>query len=205
MAGRGRAALKTEPAVALLYTAQDVARFCEVDLKTIHHWAERGKIPHRRTEGRHLRFRRNDVVRFLRAHAYPLPPELTAVRPQVALAPPPGPEQGFAPWALTTDDLAKKLSGRFVVRRASNAVAALASALEGGVDALVLPIEDPSLGGARTIAALKAAPETAWLAVVAVGDAVALEEARAAGADLALAPKDVTTLPRDLARVLALG
>jgi excisionase family DNA binding protein len=51
-----------------VYTAQALADFCEVDLKTVHHWADRGKVAHHRTEGRHLRFRRNDVVRFPRAH-----------------------------------------------------------------------------------------------------------------------------------------
>ena len=59
MAARARALSK-------LYTAQEVARFCEVDLKTVHHWADRGKVVHHRTDGRHLRFRRNDLVRFLK-------------------------------------------------------------------------------------------------------------------------------------------
>jgi excisionase family DNA binding protein len=69
-----------------VYTAQTVADFCEVDLKTVHHWADRGKVPHFRTDGRHLRFRRNDIVRFLRAHGYPLPEALVRARPSVALA-----------------------------------------------------------------------------------------------------------------------
>lgn len=200
MAGRGRAGLKH---AALLYTAQDVASFCEVDLKTIHHWAERGKIPHHRTQGGHLRFRRNDVVRFLRAHTYPVPEELGAVRPQVALAPPPVPAQGTASWPSSADEVAKKLAARFVVRRMPSAVVALAAAVADGIDAVVLPLEDPSLGGARTVAALKTAPETAWIAIAAVGEAVALEEARAAGADLVLASRDVASLARELARVLA--
>ena len=39
-----------------LFTASDVARFCQVDLKTIHNWADKGEIRHFRTPGRHLRF-----------------------------------------------------------------------------------------------------------------------------------------------------
>jgi len=49
-----------------LFTASEVARFCQVDLKTIHNWADRGEIRHFRTPGRHLRFRRVDVLDFLR-------------------------------------------------------------------------------------------------------------------------------------------
>ena len=41
-----------------LFTASQIARFCQVDLKTIHNWADRGQIQHFRTPGRHLRFRR---------------------------------------------------------------------------------------------------------------------------------------------------
>ena len=37
-----------------LFTASDVARFCQVDLKTIHNWSEKGEIRHFRTPGRHL-------------------------------------------------------------------------------------------------------------------------------------------------------
>jgi len=39
-----------------LFTASEVARFCQVDLKTIHNWSDRGEIRHFRTPGRHLRF-----------------------------------------------------------------------------------------------------------------------------------------------------
>ncbi len=210
MAPRGRAALKVETAAALLYTGQDVARFCEVDLKTIHHWADRGKIPHHRTEGRHLRFRRNDVVRFLRAHAYPLPEELTAVRAQAAVAPVApaldAPSEGEPTEAIDPDEqLAKRLSSRFVVRRHGSAVAAIARALVDGVDALVLGLDDPSIAGARTVAALKASTDSAFLVVVAVGEGPALDDARAAGAELALARRDLGGLPRELGRVLGVG
>ena len=54
-----------------LFTASEVARFCQVDLKTIHNWAERGEVRHFRTPGRHLRFRRVDVLDFLRKYGYP--------------------------------------------------------------------------------------------------------------------------------------
>ncbi len=56
-----------------LLTASDVADLCEVDLKTIHNWVERGCIPHFRTPGRHLRFQALDVARFLREWGYAIP------------------------------------------------------------------------------------------------------------------------------------
>lgn len=185
----------------LLYTAQDVAHFCEVDLKTVHHWADRGKVVHHRTEGRHLRFRRNDLVRFLRGLGYPIPPALSATRPVVALPPPPSPEA----WGIAVDDLARKLGSRLRVRRYASAVAAVAHLLAEAPCALVLSLDDPSLAGAMTIAALKAAPETAWVAVAAIGPGEALETARAAGAEVTLEPREAAKLPAELARALAVG
>ena len=54
-----------------LLTASDLATLCEVDLKTIHNWVDRGRIAHFRTPGRHLRFRAADVADFLRAYGDP--------------------------------------------------------------------------------------------------------------------------------------
>lgn len=68
-----------------LFTASDVARYCQVDLKTIHNWAERGQLAYFRTPGRHLRFRRGDVLDFLRRYGYPIPPELVQERPRVMI------------------------------------------------------------------------------------------------------------------------
>jgi excisionase family DNA binding protein len=60
-----------------------VARFCKVDLKTIHNWVDREQIRHFRTPGRHLRFRRQDVYEFLRKFDYPVPAELVPREPMV--------------------------------------------------------------------------------------------------------------------------
>jgi excisionase family DNA binding protein len=60
-----------------LLTASDLAALCEVDLKTIHNWVDRGRIAHFRTPGRHLRFRAADVADFLRAWGYSVPRELS--------------------------------------------------------------------------------------------------------------------------------
>lgn len=68
-----------------LFTAADVARYCDVDLKTIHNWADRGQIRHFRTPGRHLRVRHVDLVDFLRRYGYPLPQSLQLEAARVAL------------------------------------------------------------------------------------------------------------------------
>jgi hypothetical protein len=59
-----------------LLTASDLARLCEVDLKTIHNWVNRDKVAHFRTPGRHLRFRAIDVARFLQGYGFMVPTEL---------------------------------------------------------------------------------------------------------------------------------
>jgi excisionase family DNA binding protein len=68
-----------------LWTASDVARFCGVDHKTVHNWTARGKLRHHRTEGRHLRFRRLDLIEFLRRYGYAVPDELREDRPRVLM------------------------------------------------------------------------------------------------------------------------
>lgn len=68
-----------------LLTASDLAALCEVDLKTIHNWVDRGRIPHFRTPGRHLRFRAADVAEFLRAWGYSVPRELAQVSARAML------------------------------------------------------------------------------------------------------------------------
>src|SRR5689334_7083350 len=68
-----------------LLTASDLAALCEVDLKTIHNWVDRGRIAHFRTPGRHLRFRAADVADFLRAWGYSVPRELSRASSRSAL------------------------------------------------------------------------------------------------------------------------
>jgi excisionase family DNA binding protein len=68
-----------------LFTASEFAEFCHVDLKTIHNWADKGQIRHFRTPGRHLRFRRLDVLDFLRKYGYPIPEILRGIKPKVVV------------------------------------------------------------------------------------------------------------------------
>src|SRR2546421_11476983 len=73
------------PGAAELFTASQFARFCHVDLKTIHNWAGKGEIKHFRTPGRHLRVRRGDLLEFLRRYGYPVPQALRGGKPRVAV------------------------------------------------------------------------------------------------------------------------
>jgi excisionase family DNA binding protein len=185
-----------------VYTAQDVANFCEVDLKTVHHWADRGKVAHFRTEGRHLRFRRNDVVRFLRAHGYPLPDGLVRARPTLAVALAPALLEGCA---LSLDELLKRLGSRFVVRRHPNAAVALAHLVSDAPDAVILAESDATLGYPASITALKADAATSWMVLALLTAAAPVESAREAGADIALGARDVMKLSGELARTLAVA
>lgn len=181
-------AVRRRSGAPILYTGQDVARFCEVDLKTIHHWADAGKIPHYRTEGRHLRFRRNELVRFLRAHGYPLHDEITSVRPTIFFAASTGEE-----------DPTKRLSPRFFVERFEHVVGAIARIVSDGPDVLVCTLADATFGGLSSLRALKRDPATAYVHTVVVGEPITDE-----GVDLCVAPHDLGKLGGELARALGL-
>jgi excisionase family DNA binding protein len=64
-------------------TAGDVSRLLEVDLTTVHRWVQLGYMRARRTAGRHLRFHRTEVVRFLRRTGCAVPDQLGEVPPRV--------------------------------------------------------------------------------------------------------------------------
>jgi hypothetical protein len=185
---------------ANVYSAQLLANFCEVDLKTVHHWADRGKVAHFRTDGRHLRFRRNDVVRFLRAHGYPLADALVRARPTVALALGASLLEGAS---LSLEDLAKRLGSRFSLRRHGSGAGAVAHLVGEAPDAVVLADTDPTLGFPAVIAALKADPATSWIFFVVVTGGDADDVAKASGADIVLPARDIVKLPGELARTLA--
>ncbi|MBX3263512.1 MAG: helix-turn-helix domain-containing protein [Labilithrix sp.] len=202
--GRPRRAPPVHPR-PLLYTAQDLARFCEVDLKTIHHWADGGKIAHHRTEGRHLRFRRNHVVAFLRRHGYPLHAELAAARPTVFFALGGAASSAGGAEDAPQNEIVKKLAPRFAVRRFDNALAAIAHLVAGEPDVLVAALDDPTWSGPRAARALKAAAATSWIALVVVtadaNDAGA-SAAREAGADLVLEASELPRVGGELTRML---
>jgi excisionase family DNA binding protein len=68
-----------------LFTAPQVAKICSTDLKTIHNWVNRGEIKSFRTPGRHLRFRREDILEFLTRFGYPIPDGFSPSRKRIVL------------------------------------------------------------------------------------------------------------------------
>lgn len=137
-----------------LFTASDVARFCQVDLKTIHNWADKGEIRHFRTPGRHLRFRRLDVLDFLRKYGYPIPDVLRMGKPKVVAV-------DDDPTVLAT--LRRTLAKRFDLTTFQDPFDALVAVGNIQPDALVLDVKMPGLDGVRCLERLKAIDATAHI------------------------------------------
>lgn len=85
---------RSQGPAAQVYLASQLASICDVDLKTIHNWCERGddseppSLEHYRTPGGHLRFEHGAVLRFLSRWGYPIPDPLLLDRPHVVVIEP---------------------------------------------------------------------------------------------------------------------
>lgn len=176
-----------------LFTASQIARFCQVDLKTIHNWADRGRIPHFRTPGRHLRFRRPHVLDFLRKYGYPIPEELEAERPRVGL---------LINGANVEHELARALAQSFEVIEYDEPVTALLQIGEQPPDAIVLAKQLGRLSGPEIIHALKDEENTRHVRVILwAGDERDREAALEAGASAHVSASDLSGL-RDTLQAL---
>ena len=165
-----------------LFTASQIARFCQVDLKTIHNWADRGQIPHFRTPGRHLRFRRPHVLDFLRKYGYPIPEELDAGRPRVGLL-----THGLDAGAQVRE----ALEHGFELMEYDNPVSALLHIGENPPDAVVLAARLGALTGPEIIEALKSEESTKHIrAVLLTDDDVDRSAALRAGASALVRASD---------------
>lgn len=147
-------------------SATQVARLCGVDLKTIHNWVNKDKIPCRRTDGRHLRFWPLDVVAFLRTFELGVPEWLRQARLRV----------------LVVDTQAGRLAAarralarRFEVTAAPQAIAGLVTVASLAPDVLVVgdawPLDADLL--ARELGAIET---TRHVRVVPCGDPARLRE-----------------------------
>ena len=176
------------------YTASDVARFCQVDLKTIHNWADKGEIRHFRTPGRHLRFRRLDVIEFLRRYRYAIPDELRARRPRLVLV---DAESASVAAARRT------LGRRFDVTAFADPLDALVSVAALDPDVLVLDLDLAGFDGVHFLSRVKALDVTAHIRVfVTTRRGHLRDELRAAGALEVFAKEDATGLRDALERLL---
>src|SRR5207248_5320680 len=125
----------------------------------IHNWANKGKLPHARTEGRHLRFRRVELLAFLRAYEYPIPAALRDARPRVVLF-----DADAASMAASKRALAK----RFEVIACGDAVEALVAIGASDPDAAVLDVGLGVIDVLHCIAAMRASHATSHVRIVAI-------------------------------------
>src|SRR5262245_39651547 len=125
-----------------LFTASEFASFCQVDLKTIHNWADKGEIRHFRTPGRHLRFRRLDVLDFLRKYGYPIPEVLRGGKPKVVVV-------DDDPNVLA--QVRRALAKRFEVTTFQDPFDALVALGNLQPDAMVIDLEMKGLDGLRCL------------------------------------------------------
>ena len=140
-----------------LFTASQLARFCHVDLKTIHNWADRGEVRHFRTPGRHLRFRRGDVVEFLRKYGYPVPEMLRAGKPKVVAV-------DDDPHVLAS--IRRALGRRFEVTTFQDPLDALVALGKLEPDAIIVDVQMKGLDGMRCLERLKAIEATSKIRTV---------------------------------------
>ena len=179
-----------------LFTASQFARFCQVDLKTIHNWADKGEIRHFRTPGRHLRFRRLDVLDFLRKYGYPIPDVLRAGKPKVAVI-------DDDPNSLA--NVRRALSRRFDVTTFQDPFDALVSLGTLQPDALVLDVDMQGLDGVSCLARLRRIDATSHVRCVVYSTHAARRDAALdAGAVEFVAKGEVTELRDALERMTGL-
>jgi len=142
---------------AELFTASQLARFCQVDLKTIHNWADKGEVRHFRTPGRHLRFRRNDVLEFLRKYGYPVPETLRAGKPRVVAI-------DEDPHAIAS--IRRALSKRFELTTFQDPFDALVAIAKLDPDAIVIDVQMKTLDGMKYLEKLGAIEVTSRMRTV---------------------------------------
>jgi excisionase family DNA binding protein len=150
-----------------MLSATLVARICGVDLKTIHNWANKGKIAGTRTRGRHLRFRPLDVVEFLRTYEFGVPEALRAMKLRVLVV---DPDAGALATARRT------LVRRFDVATAGHVVDGLLALATFAPDVLVAGDLAP-LDAAAIAARLAAHPGLRHVRVVPLGEPARLRDA----------------------------
>ncbi|MCP4653726.1 MAG: response regulator [Candidatus Omnitrophica bacterium] len=56
----------------------DVAKYCDVDRRTVLNWIDEDKIKIHRTPGRHVRIEPDDLVKFLKKYNMPVPQDLVS-------------------------------------------------------------------------------------------------------------------------------
>ena len=154
-----------------LLSTGDVCRIFEVNRVTVADWVNSGRLPAIKTLGGHSRFRREDILGFLKTNLLPVPREL----------------QPECPLILVVDDepsILKSLPRRILARYP----AARVDTADNGVDALlkigreipglvILDLLMPRMDGIEVIHRLKSEPMYAGIRILAISGYVKDEKA----------------------------
>jgi excisionase family DNA binding protein len=160
-------------------TSGDLARLLHVDLKTIHNWVNQGHIFGRRTKGRHLRFDRTELVRFMRRFGYAIPPPLGKQVPQVLVH---APSKGGKAVAVSLRNVKHETrTGLFDV---------VLELTRGCYEVIVLDIDSTHRALRELVEALRSRADTRGLALVGTSRSVTRRRrfVVAWGGDAAVAP-----------------
>jgi excisionase family DNA binding protein len=147
-----------------VFTTFETAKLCHVSPLSIINWVNAGRLPAFRTPGGHRRIRREDLIRFMKDSGIPLPEDL---------------QDGSGKHrVLVVDDeesIRELLSDHLQARTPSYEVLTAADGFEAGrlvatfkPDVVLLDLRMPGLDGFQICRTIKAAPESANTAVIAI-------------------------------------
>ncbi|MBI4178034.1 response regulator [bacterium] len=161
-----------------LLSTKDVCRIFRVNRVTVADWANSGRLPSIKTLGGHSRFRKEEIVDFLRTNRLPIPPELQPDRPLILLA-------DDEPSILKT--FPRRILARYPGARvdtADNGVEALLKIGREVPGLILLDLLMPKMDGIEVIHRLKSEPTYAGIKILAISGYVKDEKAvLKAGAD----------------------
>jgi two-component system, OmpR family, response regulator VicR len=179
-------------------TTGEVARYCAVSHLTVTNWIRAGKLCASRTPGGHNRIRREDLLRFLIEHNFPVPQELAKEGKQILVV---DDERALAEiMAQALQEDGYQVSVAFDGYEAGLKMATLRP------DLLVLDLIMPGLDGFSICQRVKANPQGEPTKIIAMTGFVQesnLAKALECGADLCLAkPFQLQTLKEMVAGLL---
>lgn len=182
-------------------TTGDIAKMCDVNLRTVIRWIDRGALKGFKLPGRgNNRVRVEDFVQFLHEHNMPVPPDLAAENNKRIL--------------IIDDEAAVARSIARILRAEGYETETALDGFQGGSQmikyqpALVtLDLRMPGVSGYDVLKFIRSTPETEHIKVIVISalDQLSLQRARDEGADAVLSkPFDIETLTRTVSRLLPL-
>lgn len=134
----------------VVYEASDVAGFCDTNVETVYQWVKKGELPHFKTPGGRLRFKRDVLVEFLRRFNFPVPHELAQARLLVVVV------DDDASWLA---QIRRSLGRSFDVATFQDPYDALMAIGRDKPHGVVMDVRMPALDGLRCIERIRAREE----------------------------------------------